>query len=43
MEGEETDLFEFLYALETSRKKPTLRVEEEEVGDEGERIRSHGG
>ena len=43
VEGKETDLFEFLYALETTRKKMTLGVEEEEVGVEGERIRSDGG
>jgi len=43
VKGKETDLFEFLYALETSRKKPALRVGEEEGGDEGETIRSHGG
>jgi len=43
VEGKETDLFDFLYALETTRKKTALRVEEEEVGDEGERIRSYGG
>jgi len=39
VEGKESDLF----ALETTRKKPALRVEEEEVGDEGERIRNYGG
>ena len=38
VEGKETDLFDFVYALETTRKKTALRVEEEEVGDEGERI-----
>ena len=43
VEGKETDLFEFLYALESTRKKTTVRVEEEEAGDEGERIRSYGG
>jgi len=43
VEGKEDDLFEFLFALESSRKKMSLRVEEEEVGDEGERIRSDGG
>jgi len=42
VEGKGTDLFEFLYALETTRKKTALRVEEEKVGDEGERIRSYG-
>ena len=45
VKGKEADLFDFLFALETSRKKPALalRFEEGEVGDEGERIRSHGG
>jgi len=44
VEGKESDLFEFLFALETTRKKRTLRVEEEEeVGDVGERIRNYGG
>ena len=42
VKGKEADLFDFLFALETSRKKPVLRGEEE-VGDEGERLRSHGG
>jgi len=35
VEGKEYGLFEFLFALETTRKKPTLRVEEEEAGDVG--------
>ena len=43
MDGKESDLFEFLSALEIRRKKSALRVKEEEVGDEGERIRNHGG
>jgi len=43
VEGKESDLFEFLFALETTRKKSALRVEEEEVGDVGERIRNYGG
>jgi len=43
VEGKESDLFEVLSALET-RKKPALRVEEEEEpGDEGERLRNYGG
>ena len=41
VKGKEADLFDFLFALETSRKKPVLRGEEE-VGDEGGRLRSHG-
>ena len=44
VEGKESDLFDFLVALETTRKKPALRVEEvEEAGDEGHRIRNYGG
>jgi len=44
VEGKESDLFEFLSAVETTRKKPVLRIEEEEeVGDERERIRNYGG
>ena len=43
VEGKESNLFEYLFALETTRKKTTLRVEEEEVGDIGERTRNYGG
>ena len=42
VKGKEADLFDFLFALEISRKKPVL-MGEEEVGDDGERLRSHGG
>jgi len=44
VEGKESNLFKFLSALETARKKSALRVEEEEeVGDVGERLRNYGG
>jgi len=44
VEGKELDLFDFLATLETTWKKPALRVEEEEeAGEEGERIRNYGG
>ena len=42
VEGKETEVFDFLATLGAARKKAALRIDEEEMGEGGERTVLHG-